>query len=113
MARPNSVKLLPLKVAAASAVFAAAGAAFAPAIASAGTYLGGVDMNAYCSWRYEGATARVLDPNSAYSWSCMHGPVVAGPVNVDVQCRHQYPGTPGAYSGLRNSRDPYSWYCQR
>ncbi|MFG1797716.1 hypothetical protein [Nocardia sp. NPDC049149] len=102
--------LLLLEALAATVVCLGVATAGTPAISQAAPNTGAVDMNDYCNWRYGGATAQVLDPHSAFSWNCMHGPAIAGGVDVDVQCRRQY-GT-FTFSRFGDTRDPYSWFCQ-
>jgi hypothetical protein len=84
--------------------------------ASASTYLGGVDMQRACSvqWAtYGPTTAIVLDQHNAYSWKCRsnYTHYILGGVSVNQECALQYGW--GAYAGLYNASNPYSWYCQR
>ena len=103
-----AIKLL-LGVAAVSA------ALVAPAAdqASASTRLGGVDMQRACDTQYPGfgLAARVLDQHNAYSWRCVAPWDNTRGIDVNRACANQYGG--GAYAGLGDSRNPYSWYCQR
>jgi hypothetical protein len=82
--------------------------------AHATTRLGGVDMQRACTtqWPGYGLTAHVNNPTDAYSWRCW-APWDHSSYGIDVnrECVTQYGG--GAYAGLGNTRDPYSWYCQR
>jgi hypothetical protein len=110
-------------IAASAGVFAiaAAGVAVAPAAASAGgptsggTYLGPVNMQDACTNQYpeQGRVAAVGDPHNAFSWICIYPSwdLPYGGISVDKQCVVQY-GI-GARSGLRDRKDPASWYCQR
>ena len=84
--------------------------------AAAGTYLGGVDMQRGCSvqWAaYGPTTAIVLDQRNAYSWKCRsnYTNYILGGVDVNRECALQF--GQGAYAGLGNTSNPYSWYCQR
>lgn len=80
-------------------------------VASATTTLGGVDMQRACNTQYQnlGSRATVTNPTNAYSWRCTTSTAAYG-IDVNAACVNQY--WPGASAGLRNSVDPYSWYCQ-
>lgn len=75
--------------------------------------LGGVDMQNACNRQYpgQGRQAVVQDRNNAYSWVCRSAFGHRGGIDVNKQCAAQYGR--GAYAGLRNQRDAFSWYCQR
>lgn len=82
--------------------------------ASAGTYLGGVDMQRACNTQYYDAfeiRAVILDQYDAYSWRCVLGSDTSDGINVNQECVIEYGG--GAYAGLVYWWDPHSWYCQR
>lgn len=94
-----------------------AGTLSASAPASASTYLGGVDMQRACSVQYPlfGLRSVVVNPNDAYSWRCAQLPwwpwgYTYG-IDVNRECVTQY--GPGAYAGLWNRYNPYTWFCQR
>ena len=95
--------------------FATAPAAFA-SIAPAPAPLGGVDMQRACDTQYPPASrlrAEVLNQHDAFSWRCA-APQNRGPVygiNVNRECVVQYGR--GAFAGLRNIHNPYSWFCRR
>jgi len=79
--------------------------------ASAATTLGGVDMQRACDTQYpgRGSRATVTNWSSAYSWRCV-APSFSGGIDVSRECVTQY--GQGAYAGLRDAANPYSWYCQ-
>jgi hypothetical protein len=97
--------------------------------AEAATPLGGVDMQRACRTQYPsgwgltahvsdwknsafGSTGYANDPDNAYTWRCW-APWDHRTYSIDVNraCVNQYGR--GAYAGLGNSTDPYSWYCRR
>src|SRR2546421_8416192 len=96
---------------AAAVVVAAAGLGVlaAPSAAWAGSYQGGVDMQGACNAQHPGTVARVTNPSDAYSWRCTSSGGSYN-INVDQQCFQQYGNA--SHSGLSNSQNPYSWYCQ-
>lgn len=105
------------KITAITALTIALGAGFgaAPAASAASTYLGGVDMQRACNTQYPsswGLRAEVLDQRNAYSWRCT-APWDRSSYGIDVnrECVVQYGR--GAHFGLRDARNPYSWFCQR
>jgi hypothetical protein len=84
-----------------------------PAYAAA--YLGRVDMQRACATQYPaswGLSAQVNHPYKANSWRCW-APWDHWSYGIDVHraCANQY--GEGAYAGLGNINDPYSWYCRR
>ena len=92
---------------------AAATALTAPA-ASAAAVVGGVDMQRACNTQYPpsfGLRAVVLDQRNAYSWRCAAPWDSTRGIDVNRACANQYGS--GAWSGPRDSRNPYSRYCQR
>jgi hypothetical protein len=78
-------------------------------------YLGRVDMQRACVTQYPaswGLSANVNHPYNANSWRCWaawdhwsYG------IDVHKACANQY--GQGAYAGLGNVNNPYSWYCRR
>lgn len=92
---------------------AAATVLTAPA-ASAAVRLGGVDMQRACNTQYPpafGLKAVVISPYNAYSWRCAAPFDTTRQIDVKSACINQY--GQGAYQGLGDWRNPYSWYCQR
>jgi hypothetical protein len=81
--------------------------------AAASTYLGGVDMQRACDTQYAGFGLRavVTDQHNAFSWRCTAPWGYSAGIDVNKECVTQYGG--GAFSGLGNTSNPYSWYCQR
>jgi hypothetical protein len=82
--------------------------------ASASVYLGGVDMQRACNTQYPpvyGLRAEVLNQRNAFSWRCTAPWDQTRGIDVNRECVTQYGG--GAHAGLRDGRNPYSWYCQR
>ncbi|TCO46865.1 NlpC/P60 family protein [Kribbella antiqua] len=79
--------------------------------ASAATVLGGVDMQRACDTQYpgRGSRATVTNWSSAYSWKCV-APSFSGGIDVNRACATQY--SQGAYAGLRDAANPYTWFCQ-
>lgn len=79
--------------------------------ANAAVSLGGVDMQAACNRQYpgRGTQAVVANPASAYSWQCRSATFVGG-IDVTAACAAQY--GQGAYAGLRDASNPYTWFCQ-
>jgi hypothetical protein len=78
---------------------------------AATTRLGGVDMQRACNLQYpgRGTQAVVTDWSNAYSWQCRSASF-AGGIDVNAECAVQY-GT-GAYAGLDDRTNPYTWFCQ-
>jgi hypothetical protein len=78
---------------------------------AATTRLGGVDMQRACNQQYpgRGTQAVVTDGGSAYSWQCRSASF-AGGIDVNAACANQYGW--GAYAGLGNRANPYTWFCQ-
>ena len=70
-------------------------------------------MQAGCNNQYPafGYVATVLDRQNAYSWRCAQRWDNTHGLSINEQCAAQYGR--GAYAGLRDSRNPYSWFCQR
>ena len=83
------------------------------ASASASTVLGGVDMQRACNtqWPPLGYVAKVLDQHNAYSWKCVPNPGMSQGIDVNRECVTQYGA--GAYAGLWDRYNPYTWFCQR
>lgn len=81
--------------------------------ASASSYLGGVDMQRACDTQNPamGLRAVVKDQHNAYSWRCVSPWGYSVGIDVNRECVTQYGG--GAYAGLWNWQNPYSWFCQR
>jgi hypothetical protein len=90
-----------------------AGTLAASAPASASTYLGGVDMQRACDVQYPGFGLRAVVQNqyNAYSWKCVSPWGYTAGIDVNRECVTQY--GPGAYAGLWNRYNPYTWFCQR
>lgn len=82
-----------------------------PALAA--TRIGGVDMQAACNSQQPafGLRAVVKDQHNAYSWRCEAPWGYSTGIDVNRACTSQY--GPGTYAGLADSRNPYTWYCQR
>jgi len=82
-----------------------------PPTSSRTTFLGGVDMQRACNEQYpgRGTTATVTNGSSAYSCVCA-APSFSGGIDVTRECASQYGA--GAYAGLTDSTNPYTWYCQ-
>ena len=106
-------KIRRIVTSAAIAVLMMAGFLAGSAPASAGTYLGGVDMQRACNtqWPGLGLRAQVLYPYNAYSWRCTYPTGYRQGIDVNRECVTQYGF--GAYAGLWDWRNPYTWYCQR
>jgi hypothetical protein len=92
----------------------AAALALAPT-AHAG-YLGGVDVQGWCSTLPFQGDLTTEAPNGAYSWKCVFTPPGAfagGPTKRDVDmnaaCARQYGG--GAWAKPLNANDAWSWRC--
>lgn len=103
-----------MAVTAAVTVGLCATAAVSAPAASAATRLGGVDMQRACNTQYPpsfGLKATVMNQRDAYSWRCTAPFDSTRQINVNAACANQYGG--GAYQGLADARNPYSWYCQR
>lgn len=78
--------------------------------------VGGVDVNGWCKSTFnlhQIAGARVLDGGNAYSWRCTYawGAITAWSVDMNAACKRTYGSS--AWATLGNSRDPYSWRCNR
>lgn len=106
-----------LRAALATAALVGAGATTVLATAtpaSASVYLGGVDMQRACNDQYGaslGLLAEVTNQRDAFSWRCTAPFDRTRGIDVNKACVTQYGR--GAYAGLRDGRNPYSWYCQR
>ncbi len=102
-------RLLTLGVLAATAVMGSFLGASPAAAATA--RLGGVDMQRACDTQYPGWGLRavVTSWSDAYSWKCTSS-TFSGGINVTAECVTQY--RQGAYAGLDDPRNPYTWYCQ-
>jgi hypothetical protein len=102
----KSLLLLSLIVAAIIAPFLVASPASAATVR-----LGGVDMQRACDTQYPGRGLRAVVTNwaSAYSWQCVSAGFSGG-IDVNAECVTQY--GQGAYAGLDNPGNPYTWYCQ-
>jgi hypothetical protein len=76
-------------------------------------YLGGVNLQSYCSWKYpyQGAQA-VLVSNDAGGWRCKVGTVYFN-ISVDDTCKWQYGSWGYVWASTSNWSDPYSWRCYR
>lgn len=82
--------------------------------ASAAVYLGGVNMQDACNrqWPGFGTVATIVPPSDAYHWRCVtRWDSSTYQISVAQECRVQY--GPSALAGLRDWRNPYSWYCWR
>jgi hypothetical protein len=82
--------------------------------AHAATALGGVDMQRACNDQYGavyGYVAKVMNQSDAYSWRCTKPWDTTRGIDVNAACARQYGA--GAWSGLRNRYNPYTWFCQR
>ncbi len=94
---------------------AVAGSIALTGTASAATYLGGVNVQSYCSQFNSNGftyTAEVVAPGDAYSWRC-YTPAGNGGwlgVNMNLACEQQH-GNPSAYGRPANAGNPYSWGC--
>lgn len=102
-------KLLTIVAGTAAAV---AGSIALTGTASAATYLGGVNVQTYCS-QFNGSgysyTAQVVAPGDAYSWRCYTPGIWLG-VNMNLACEQQH-GNSAAYGRPADAGNPYSWGC--
>ncbi len=79
--------------------------------AEAATYQGGVSMQWACDRQYPGfgLRATVMDQRNAYSWRCAVPWDKTRGIDVNRACRDTYGRN--AYAQLRDTRNPYTWYC--
>ena len=73
---------------------------------------GGINIDAYCQYRFLGsARAQLVPPYNVYSWVCRYIGGQAYGINLNDACKWQY-GRWWASAAYRSYWNPYSWYCR-
>lgn len=86
---------------------------FGAPTAAAGRQVGGVDVDGWCKSQVSAtwASGTSVDRNNAYSWKCTYLGAPWRGIDMNAACARTYGG--GAYAGVGNTRDAYSWHCYR